>query len=128
MFIPKQRPVPLSLTWKTGHTIMISCTRSSITVKRLFYIVLLIAVNAALSSCGGGSDGTSSGGGQAAPPSDPGGGQSPTDPPAVKVVGPNLNGDWVGFYHTNNGTFASESLTATITHVGKVDDTLKSNV
>ena len=67
--------------------------------------VLAIAV-AMIAGCGG--DGKSSSGG--------GSSSAAAAPAPVNVVGPNLNGNWAGYYKSSSGKY--EGLRATITHVG----------
>ncbi len=65
---------------------------------------------AALSvGCGGGKGKSSSGGGGSTS-------STASATTTTNVVGPNLNGDWAGYYKSVNGNY--QNLTATISHTG----------
>ena len=93
---------------------------------------IVLAVMLILTGCGGDGDSSSGGGGSTSddPTSDPDPGADPaTDAPPDPIpsappapmqpdtVGPNLNGQWAGYYKSEEGNY--QNLTATITHTGR---------
>lgn len=94
------------------------------TMSRRWWAIGCLAVALLVAGCGGDSKSSSGGGGsapsqptgQSPQPVDPlsGGGPNPTT--QQTVVGPNLNGNWAGYYKSIEGHY--ENLTATITQVG----------
>jgi len=97
---------------------------SQCTTSRRWQVIACFALALLVAGCGGDSKSSSGGGGsapsqptgQAPQPVDPlsGGGPNPTT--QQTVVGPNLNGNWAGYYKSIEGHY--ENLTATITQVG----------
>lgn len=94
-------------------------------------LVACLLVTLLVAGCGGDKGKSSSGGGgstatpsSATPavtsPGGPTGGTAGSGQPApqqpAKVVGPNLNGNWAGYYKSIEGHY--QNLSATITHVG----------
>jgi hypothetical protein len=133
-----QLRTPNELVEKKGPTMYTvhRHTRSSNRLRgRYRTLALSLIVAMLLASCGG--DGkTSSGGGAAvtgnAPaevettstgqvegtpqPTGISPGVAPQPPANVPIVGPNLNGNWAGYYKSTSGKY--ENLRATITHTG----------
>lgn len=81
----------------------------------LIYIggVAVLAAGAAIALGGGGG-----GGGGDSTPADSGGTAPAPTTSTGSIVGPNLNGNWVGYFYDDEGDY-HENLTATITHQGK---------